>query len=83
MFIAFTLNPSTYIGHCQVWAAICAYLLVMLTKQQLGLPQTLHRILQTVSISPFEQVPLTELLEEINPDASGPLSHNQMILKLI
>jgi hypothetical protein len=55
----------------------------MLTKQQLGLPQTLHRILQTVSISPFEQVPLTELLEEINPDASGPLSHNQMILKLI
>jgi len=68
---------------CQVWSAICAYLLVMLVKQQLGLPQTLHRILQTVSICPFEQLPLAELLAETNPDASAPHSHNQMILNLI
>jgi hypothetical protein len=68
---------------CQIWSAICAYLLVMLAKQQLALPQTLHRILQTVSICPFEQLPLAELLEETSPDTSKPQQHNQMILNFI
>jgi hypothetical protein len=77
------LGRSPNAVRCQVWAAICAYLLVMLAKQQLRLPQTLHRILQTVSVSPFEQVPLPELLEEINLDASESPLHNQMIFKLI
>ena len=77
------LGRSPNAVRCQVWAAICAYLLVILAKQQLRLPQTLHRILQTVSVSPFEQVPLPELLEEINLDASESPLHNQMIFKLI
>jgi hypothetical protein len=77
------LGRSPNAVRCQVWAAICAYLLVMLAKQQLRLPQTLHRILQTVSVSPFEQVPLPELLEKINLDASESPLHNQMIFKLI
>jgi len=83
------LKLRVFLGHspnavrCQVWAAICAYLLVMLAKQQLQLPQTLHRILQTVSIAPFEQVPLAELLEEIHPEASEPHPCNQMMLNII
>lgn len=77
------LGRSPNAVRCQVWAAICAYLLVMLAKQRLGLPQTLHRILQTVSISPFEQVPLPELLRENSLQTSDPLLPNQLSLKLI
>jgi IS4 transposase len=58
------LGRSSNAVRSQVWAAVCAYLLVMLAKQELRLPQTLHRILQTLSITPFEQVPLAELLAE-------------------
>ena len=63
------LGRSPNAVHCQVWAAICAYLLVVLAKHKLGLTQTLHRILQTLSISPFEQLPLAELLAENDPDS--------------
>jgi hypothetical protein len=77
------LGRSENAVRSQVWAAVCACLLVMLAKQALGLPQTLHRILQTLSISPFEQIPLAELLAEpywVNPQT---LQSNQLILKLI
>ena len=55
---------------CQVWAAVCAYLLVILARKHFALNYSLHRILQTVSISPFEQVPLSEVLAEM-PDVAG------------
>lgn len=83
------LKLRTFLGRSQnavrsqVWAAVCAHLLVMLAKRELGLPQTLHRILQTLSISPFEQLPLAELLAEpepANPEATQP---NQLIFNLI
>ena len=45
----------------QVWSAICAYLLVAIAKKQLGLPQSLHQILQVISVSVFETIPLAEL----------------------
>jgi hypothetical protein len=60
------LGRSDNAVRCQVWAAVCAYLLVMIAKRHWALTQTLHRILQTVSISPFEQVPLQELLIEMH-----------------
>jgi hypothetical protein len=55
----------------------------MLAKQNLALPQTLHRILQTLSISPFEQIPLAELLAEPEPNNQKTTQPNQLILKLI
>ncbi len=48
--------------HCQVWSAICAYLLVAITKKELGLDRSLYQILQILSVSAFEQIPLSELL---------------------
>ena len=38
------------------------YLLVAIWKKQLGLNQSLHSIIQILSVSPFEKVPLAELL---------------------
>ncbi len=47
---------------CQIWSAICAYLMVAITRKRLKIDKTLNEILQIVSISIFEQVPLNQLL---------------------
>ena len=48
----------------QIWIAICVYLLVAILKKELGLPQSLHNILQVLSVSAFEKVPIYQLLTE-------------------
>ena len=53
---------------CQIWSAICAYLMVAITRRRLKIDKTLNEILQIVSISIFEQVPLNQLLTP-TPDA--------------
>jgi IS4 transposase len=47
--------------HCQIWAAICSYLLVALAKKQLGIQQSLYEMLQILSVSAFEQTPINTL----------------------
>jgi hypothetical protein len=48
----------------QIWTAICSYLLVAIAKRELALPGSLHRVLQIMSISALEKVPLLELFTE-------------------
>ncbi len=62
----------------QVWCAICAYLLVYIAKQRLGLRQNLYQILQVVSVSAFEQLPLAEILAETTPETISSESDNQL-----
>ena len=45
----------------QIWTAICAYLLVAIARREMALPASLHQVLQIVSISALEKVPLPEL----------------------
>lgn len=45
----------------QIWSAISTYLLVAILKKTHGLPQSLHEILQILSVTPFEKVPINEL----------------------
>jgi IS4 transposase len=47
---------------CQIWSAICAYLMVAIVKKRLNLEKSLNEILQIVSVNIFEQIPLGELL---------------------
>lgn len=47
---------------CQIWSAICAYLMVAIVKRRLKVEKTLNEILQIVSVSIFEQTSLAELL---------------------
>jgi len=47
---------------CQIWSAICAYLLVAILKKQLGITKTLNEILQICSVNIFEQAPAIETL---------------------
>ena len=47
---------------CQVWSAVCTYLLVAITKKRLSLSQSLYEIMQILSVHAFEQTPLLQLL---------------------
>jgi DDE family transposase/uncharacterized protein DUF4372 len=67
----------------QIWTAICAYLLTAIARKQLKLPQSLHQILQIVSVSAFEQTPLPELVMENAQPSFTPESPNQLLLKEI
>ena len=46
---------------CQVWSAICAYLLVAILKKRNGIEKSLNEILQIASVGIFEQVPASEV----------------------
>jgi hypothetical protein len=52
----------------QIWSALCAHLLIAIAKQRCHLPQTLYQILQVVSVSAFEKVPLPELFTNYHID---------------
>lgn len=47
---------------CQIWSAICAYLMVAIVRKSVKTPKTLNEILQIVSVNVFQQVTLEELL---------------------
>ena len=42
---------------CQIWSAICAYLLVAILKKRTGVEKSLNEILQITSVGIFEQIP--------------------------
>jgi hypothetical protein len=47
---------------CQIWSAICAYLMVAIARKTLNVEKSLNEILQIVSVNIFEQVSMQELL---------------------
>lgn len=50
----------------QIWAALCAYLLIAIAKQNKHLDSSLYEILQIVSVSSLEQIPLEELFMKVD-----------------
>ncbi|NIO38804.1 MAG: IS4 family transposase [Burkholderiales bacterium] len=64
----------------QVWIAVAVYVLVAIVRKRLNLELSLHEMLQILSVTPFEKVPLFQLLtdsaiaENLSDDA------NQLIL---
>lgn len=80
------LKIQTFWGHSenavrtQVWIAIATYVLVVITKKKLKLPQKLYEILQLISLSAFDKTPLKNLfLNENNQDVKEQ-NCNQLIL---
>ena len=64
----------------QIWIAICVYLQVAILKKQLNLTQSLHTILQVLSVSVFEQVPIYQLFTEKTPQSLEGSLPNQLTL---
>lgn len=42
---------------CQIWSAICAYLLVAILKKRIGVKRSLNEMLQIASVGIFDQTP--------------------------
>jgi len=64
----------------QIWIAVSAYVLVAIVKKRLNLPASLYEILQILSLTMFEKIPLDQLLAQTNSDQIQPISDNQLIL---
>ena len=64
----------------QIWIALCVYVLVAIVKKELHLNQSLYEILQVLSVVPFEQVPLHEILANHHTATNIMKDHNQLPL---
>jgi IS4 transposase len=65
----------------QIWTALCAYLLVAIAKQQKNLAPSMYEILQIVSASSSEQIPLPELLMKLDTSDAHVDIPNQLEIK--
>jgi len=66
--------------HTQVWIAISVYVLVALVKKRLGLTVSLYRMLQVLSLTLFEKVPLDQLFTPQTVEPENPGSPKQLLL---
>jgi len=64
----------------QVWISVCVYVLVAILRKQVGVERSLSEIIQILSVSAFEKVPLQELLTHFDPDSETTESSNQLML---
>jgi len=64
----------------QIWIAVSAYVLVAIVKKRLHLSASLYEILQILSLTMFEKIPLDQLLAQMMTDEIQRVSDNQLIL---
>lgn len=65
---------------CQIWIAICIYLLVAIVKKKLKVDYKLYSLLQIFSLSLFEKTPINELFTNLNYKTTGLDNPNQLNL---
>ncbi len=73
-------GPSQNAVKSQVWIAVATYVLVAIARKRLKLDLSLHTMLQVLSVTPFEKIPLFQLFSDIPEDAKMPDDPNQLIL---
>jgi hypothetical protein len=64
----------------QIWIAVSVYVLVAIVKKRLNLSASLYEMLQILSLTMFERVPLDQLLAHIVADDTQAISANQLKL---
>ena len=64
----------------QVWTAISVYVLAAIVKKRLCLSASLYTILQILSLSLFEKMPILQALSQQSPLPNMPDNHNQPCL---
>jgi len=64
----------------QIWIAVSAYVLVAIVKKRLHLTASPYEILQILSLTMFEKIPLDQLLAQTMSNEIHPVSDNQLIL---
>jgi hypothetical protein len=64
----------------QVWVAISIYVLIAIVNRELKVGRSLSEILQILSLSLFEKMPIFQALTALNPTNSEPRLPNQQTL---
>ena len=55
---------------CQIWIALCMYLIIAIAKKRYKIDQSLYSFSQICGITPFEKVPLNELFSKTSISVS-------------
>lgn len=64
----------------QIWIAVSVYVLVAIVKKRLNISASLYEILQILSLTMFERIPLDRLLSKIVTEHIDSVSPNQLNL---
>jgi hypothetical protein len=64
----------------QIWIAVSVYVLIAIVKKRLDLSASLYEILQILSLTIFEKIPLDQLLSKSTTDQKQPAHPNQLNL---
>jgi len=64
----------------QIWIAISVYVLVAIIKKQLRLDVTLHTLLQILSLTLFEKLPMQQVFRRVDPVENNLISDRQLKL---
>jgi hypothetical protein len=64
----------------QIWIAISVYVLVAIIKKKLRLDVSLHTLLQILSLTLFEKLPLKQAVAGVEPIANSPTFNSQLNL---
>jgi len=67
-FFGYTENAV----RCQIWIAMCVYLLVAIIKRELHIERPIYEILQILSVTPFEKMPIISILEQNSVTKNSP-----------
>ncbi len=64
----------------QIWIAVSVYVLVAIVRKRLGLEESLYQILQIISVTIFEKMPILQAFEAHNSQSDLLEDSNQLIL---
>ncbi len=64
----------------QIWIAVSVYVLIAIIKKRLDLELSFYTILQIFSVTVFEQVPIIQVLTDINIETQMDNTCNQLVL---
>ena len=64
----------------QIWIAVSVYVIVAIIRRRLNIEESLHTILQILSLTIFERTPLNQLLDTKAPQLSPGAPCNQLTL---
>ncbi len=65
----------------QIWIAVSVYVLVAIVKKRLNLDASLYTLLQILSVTLFEKIPLQQALENMNNKSNHQKISNQLTLQ--
>ncbi len=64
--------------HTQIWIAVNVYLLVAIMKKEIKLKQSLYTILQILSVSLFERMPIQQAFQQMDLQNENECPPNQL-----